>query len=100
MSTPEHTPDTTELDTRRRALAAVYAHTTEPTRATRAISWAGWHLGEIAGVTVPLGLALTVWDGFYAFSGVAAVCWAVHEVRLQLKQRAIRAAAEAKEVRR
>ncbi|MTD57814.1 hypothetical protein [Amycolatopsis pithecellobii] len=93
MSTPEHTSatDTTALETRQRALAAIYDHTTNPTRTASAISWAGWHLGEVAGVTVPLGLALTVWDGFYAFSGLAAACWAAHEVRLYLKQRAIRA---------
>jgi hypothetical protein len=97
MYTPEHTPatDTTEsgaaLETRQRALAATYEHTANPTRTTSSISWFGWHLGEVAGVTVPLGLALTVWDGFYALSGLAAVCWAGHELRLYIKQRAIRA---------
>lgn len=102
MSTPEQTPAdieagaSTEVETKRQALAALYDHASNPTRTTGAISWAGWHLGEIAGVAVPLGLALTVWDGFYALSGLAAACWAAHEVRLFFKQRPIRAASAAR----
>ncbi|MEV5296725.1 hypothetical protein [Amycolatopsis methanolica] len=99
MSTPEHTPAqssaSAEMEARQQAMAAIYEHTTNPTRTTRAISWAGWHLGELAGVTAPLGLAMTVWDGFYAVSGLVALSWAAHEVRLFLKQRAIRAAGDA-----
>lgn len=101
MSTPDQQPtpsdtptaDSTELATaqHREVLATLYQHATNPTRTTRVISWAGWHLGELAGVTLPLGLALTAWDGFYAVSGLAALAWAVHEYRLHRKDRAIRA---------
>lgn len=102
MSTPEQTPETetTELDAHRRELAALYEHATNPTRTNRAISWAGWHLGEALAVTVPFGFALTVWDGFYALSGLAAVCWAAHETRQYFQQRAVRAASEAKKEQR
>jgi hypothetical protein len=90
MSTPEHvSPDA--MESQRRRDAELYEHAANPTRTTQAISWAGWHIGEIVGVTVPLGLAATAWDGFYVLSGIAALAWAAHEIRLRRKAKAIRA---------
>ncbi|GHF10497.1 hypothetical protein GCM10017786_50210 [Amycolatopsis deserti] len=92
MSTPEHKPNaghsgqTTDVEARRAADLAIYNNATNPTRTTRAVSWIGWHAIEFAGVAVPLGLALTVWDGFYAVSGLAALGWAANELRLRRQQ--------------
>lgn len=90
MSTPEHIRRD-EVESQRRQDIEIYEHATNPTRTTQFISWAGWHVGEIAGVTVPLGLAMTVWDGFYGASAIAALAWALHEFRLYRKAKAIRA---------
>lgn len=99
MSTPEHTPNPTgavpadaagELETRQARDVAIYTNATDPTRTTSAVSWLGWHVGELAGVIVPLGLAVTAWDGFYAVSGLAALAWAAHEVRLHQRKKTAR----------
>ncbi|MFL6127235.1 hypothetical protein [Actinophytocola sp.] len=55
------------------------------------VSWIGWHIGEVAGVMLPGLVALTVTPWAAAVSAVVAVIWAVHEVRLGRRQRAIRA---------
>jgi len=95
MSTPEHTPSghvgqTTEVEARRAADLAIYHNATNPTRTTGAVSWIGWHAIEFAGVTVPLALALTVWEGFYAVSVLTALGWVANELRLRRQQRALR----------
>ncbi|WP_431879852.1 hypothetical protein [Amycolatopsis sacchari] len=99
MSTPEHNPTTdhtgqsvteAQVEARRAADLAIYQHATNPTRTTQAVSWIGWHVGELSGVVVPLGLGVAVWDGFYAVSVLTAIGWAVHELRLRRQQRALR----------
>jgi hypothetical protein len=102
MCTPEPKPTPSErsdtrpegaaLDRERRKTdVEIYEHATNPTRTTRVVSWLGWHVVELAGVAVPLGLAATVWDGFYVASGVTALGWAANEFRLYRKDQAIRA---------
>ncbi|HJQ48287.1 MAG TPA: hypothetical protein VJ870_18490 [Amycolatopsis sp.] len=104
MSTPDHNQNTTpataaestgELEARQARDVAIYDNATNPTRTTRAISWAGWHLGELAGVAVPLALGAGIWDGFYVASVLAALGWAAHEVHLHRRNTARRAAATA-----
>lgn len=96
MSMPDHTEHSGqsasagEVEARQARDLQIYNHATNPTRTTRAISWAGWHLAELAGVTVPLALGLTEWDGFYAVSGLAALAWAANEVRLHRREKACR----------
>lgn len=53
----------------------------ESTGTTRTLSWLGWHLGELAGVTVPGVLAFTTSRWFAVPSAVFAVLWAAHEYR-------------------
>jgi hypothetical protein len=56
----------------------------------RIVAWLGWHVLELAGVGVPLGLALTV-DGWWAVLAVAAgVGWTGHELQLARRHRALR----------
>ena len=104
MSTPNHNQNTTptaaaestsELEARQARDVAIYANATAPTRTTRAMSWAGWHLGEIAGVSVPLALGAGIWDGFYVASVLAALGWAAHELHLHRRNAARRTAAQA-----
>jgi hypothetical protein len=52
-----------------------------PTRTTRGLSWVGFHLGELAGVTVPGVLAFTTSRWFTVPSAVFALLWAAHEYR-------------------
>ncbi|WP_051362842.1 hypothetical protein [Amycolatopsis thermoflava] len=109
MSTPEHKFTTghtgqsateAQVEARRAADLAIYQHATNPTRTTQAVSWLGWHVGELSGVVVPLGLGVAVWDGFYAVSVLTALGWAAHELRLRRQQRAARTrAAEPKSPR-
>jgi hypothetical protein len=95
MSTPEHTPATApiahpessaEVEGRRARDAQIYENATNPTHTTRAVSWVGWHVGELAGVLFPLGLGATVWDGCYVASVLTALGWAANEVRLRRQQ--------------
>ncbi|MFD4251934.1 hypothetical protein ACFWQL_19560 [Amycolatopsis thermoflava] len=99
MSTPEHKFTTghtgqsateAQVEARRAADLAIYQHATDPTRTTQAVSWLGWHVGELSGVVVPLGLGAFAWAGFYAVSVLTALGWAVHELRLRRQQRALR----------
>lgn len=105
MSTPEHqsTPattgydghggeDATELEVRRATNAAIYAHATNPTRTTTVVSWIGWHITEIGGITVPALMGATWWGGFYAVSAAVAAGWAANEARTRRGQAKIRAA--------
>jgi hypothetical protein len=51
-------------------------------RAGRLVSWIGWHIGELIGVTVPAVVALTVTPWASLVSGVVGAGWAVHETRM------------------
>ncbi|GAB3580338.1 hypothetical protein GCM10027445_50470 [Amycolatopsis endophytica] len=57
------------------------------TRTARAVSWAGYHLGELAGLIVPIGLGAAVWEGFYALSVLTALGWTAHEVNARRTRR-------------
>jgi hypothetical protein len=97
MPTPEHNPTTghighpaaesAELETRQARDATIYDNATTPTRTTRTVSWLGWHVGELAGVTIPLVFGAAVWDGFYGASLLAALGWAANEMRLSRQRR-------------
>jgi len=90
MSTPEHRPtghtgQTGGPPAVRRA-GEVVVH--QPvTRTTRAVSWVGYHLGELAGVFVPLGLGAFWWEGFYVLSVLTALGWAGHEINARRRTR-------------
>jgi hypothetical protein len=56
------------------------------------VQWFGWHLAEVAGVTAPTVLALTVWPWFALLTVVVAVGWVAHEVGLHRRRRALVAA--------
>jgi hypothetical protein len=58
-----------------------------PDRATRVASWIGWHLFEIAGVTVPAVFAVSVTPWAWLVSGVVGAGWTVHEVRVTQARR-------------
>lgn len=60
-----------------------------PDRATRVMSWVGWHLFEIAGVTAPAVVAVTATPWAWAVSGVVGAGWTVHEVRRVRRNAAI-----------
>lgn len=51
-------------------------------RVDRAVSWIGWHIGELVGVIVPGAVALWVTPWAAVVSGGVGVGWAVHEIRL------------------
>ncbi|MBP2330622.1 hypothetical protein JOF56_011007 [Kibdelosporangium banguiense] len=56
----------------------------------RIVAWLGWHVLELAGVGVPLGLAVTV-DGWFAVLALAAGAgWTGHEIQLARRHRALR----------
>ena len=76
-----------ELEMRRAQDAALYARVAHPTRTTAAISWLGWHAGELTGITVPAALAATTWPGFSALSVLTALAWAAHEARQRRRDR-------------
>ncbi|GAB3003524.1 hypothetical protein LWP59_27535 [Amycolatopsis acidiphila] len=99
MSTPEHKPATTEpndhighaaasaeLQARQDPDTALYARVTTPTRTTRVISWLGWHVGELSGITGPVVFGAAVSSWFYLASGLAALGWAGNELRLRRQQ--------------
>ncbi|QRP47226.1 hypothetical protein [Amycolatopsis sp. FDAARGOS 1241] len=52
-----------------------------PTRTVRTAVWAGCHLGELTGVSVPLVLTFTASEWFAPLSGVVALLWALHTCR-------------------
>lgn len=49
-------------------------------RASRVVSWIGWHLGELLGVLVPAALAVWVTPWAAVVSVAAGAAWAVHEI--------------------
>ncbi|MEC3974595.1 hypothetical protein [Amycolatopsis sp. H20-H5] len=51
------------------------------TRTEQAVTWATWHLAEIAGITGPAVLAVTVTHWFALVSAVVGARWALHEYR-------------------
>lgn len=53
-----------------------------PERATRVASWIGWHVFEIAGVTVPAVVAFTVSPWWWLVSGVVGAGWTANVVRV------------------
>lgn len=63
-----------------------------PDRATRVASWIGWHLPELAGVTVPAAVAVAVSPWAWLVSGVVGAGWTVHTVRFTRAQAALKAA--------
>ncbi|CAM4024873.1 hypothetical protein KIPE111705_36930 [Kibdelosporangium persicum] len=71
-------------------LPAVRDRVTSPgltARARLAAAWLGWHGLELAGVGIPLALAVTV-DGTWAVpAGVIAAAWATHEIQLTRRHR-------------
>lgn len=62
-----------------------------PDRATRVASWVGWHLPELAGVTVPAVAAVAVSPWAWLVSGAVGAGWTVHTVRQARAQAAIQA---------
>lgn len=65
---------------------------------SRVVQWIGWHLAELAGVTVPVVLAGTV-DGWWAVLAVPpAAVWTAHELRLRRRRRALAAARDRRSV--
>jgi hypothetical protein len=62
-----------------------------PDRATRVVSWIGWHLFEIGGVTVPAVAAVVVSPWVWLVSGAVGAGWTVHAVRTGRAQAAIKA---------
>jgi hypothetical protein len=61
-----------------------------------AVEWIAWHAAELAGVTVPLILAVCVTWWFGALSAAVGAGWAVYEWRDHRTQARLRAAAEAR----
>ena len=59
-------------------------------RVDSAVSWFGWHIGELTCVFVPGIVALLVTPWAAVVSVVVAAIWAVHEVRLARRQQVIR----------
>jgi hypothetical protein len=62
-----------------------------PATAGRVATWFGWHVFELAGVTVPAVLAATVNTWFAAVTALVAAGWTHHEVQVARRNRAIRA---------
>jgi hypothetical protein len=62
----------------------------EPDRATRVMSWLGWHFFELTGVTVPTVVAVVATPWAWVVSGVVGAGWTVHSVRTARAQAAIR----------
>jgi hypothetical protein len=56
-------------------------------RANQALTWIGWHLMELAAITVPATLAVTVHPLWTVPAGVAAVAWAANEARVRRHRR-------------
>ncbi|WP_216209155.1 hypothetical protein [Amycolatopsis aidingensis] len=66
-------------------------HTGKPrTRTEVATEWAVWHFAELAGITGPGLLAVTINGWFATASAVVAAGWAVHETRTRREQARIR----------
>lgn len=51
------------------------------TRTDRTVRWIGWHLGELACVTLPVPLAVGVSPWLASLSVIAGVVWAIRETR-------------------
>lgn len=70
----------------------------EGTRTDRAVSWVGWHIGELFAVGLPLVLAATVSVWCALISVLAGTAWAVHEARHAREQRSVGAEAERRQL--
>ncbi|MEU0464999.1 hypothetical protein ABZ215_13430 [Amycolatopsis sp. NPDC006131] len=84
MSTPDPVPTPNSPDAvlqPRGQLVTRPAAAPGPTRTTRAVAWVGYHLLELSGVAVPTALAVFVSPWFALAAALAAVLWAVHELR-------------------
>jgi hypothetical protein len=62
------------------------------------VQWIGWHLAELAGVTAPLVLAVTVDVWWAALSVSVATAWLAHELRTRRQVRALAAARDRRTV--
>ncbi len=51
-------------------------------RSNRAVTWIGWHLGELTGIAVPVVLAVSVHSLWMVPAAVVAATWAANELRL------------------
>jgi uncharacterized membrane protein YccC len=56
------------------------------------VEWVGYHLIELAGVTVPAALSVTVSPVFDYVAALVFAWWALHEWRLARRRRAARRA--------
>ncbi|WP_157360698.1 hypothetical protein [Amycolatopsis thermoflava] len=84
MSTPDPVPTPSAPDHAvqpRGQLVTRPAAAPGPTRTTRVVAWVGYHLLELSGVAVPTVLAVFVSPWFAVAAVLAAVLWAVHELR-------------------
>ncbi|PXY17888.1 hypothetical protein BAY59_35465 [Prauserella coralliicola] len=68
----------------RRAVANEY------TRTDAAVSWIGWHIGELVAVGLPLLLAVTVTWWLLGLSVLAGGVWVLHEARTRREQQQVR----------
>lgn len=62
------------------------------------VQWIGWHLGELAGVTAPLVLAVTVATWWAVFAVLVAGAWTANEIRLCRRRRELAAARDQRTV--
>lgn len=62
------------------------------------VQWIGWHLAELAGVTVPAVLAVTVDAWWAALAVLVAAAWTAHELRLRQRRHALAAARDRRTV--
>jgi hypothetical protein len=68
------------------------------TRTDKAVRWVAFHAGELAGLAVPVLLAVTLSAWFGLLAVVASVWWVAHEVRDHRRQQEIRAAADRRRI--
>jgi hypothetical protein len=62
------------------------------------VQWIGWHLAELASVTVPAVLAVTVNAWWAVLAVLLAGAWTTHELRSRRRSRALAAARDRRHV--